>query len=65
MICPHCKGTGEEPHSHNKDYNGLSCVECNGMGELKENIDFHEKGVTSNSFKRKRWMKDETNNIRN
>ena len=33
--CKHCKGTGEEPCSHNKDYEGLSCLECNGMGEIK------------------------------
>jgi DnaJ-class molecular chaperone len=33
VMCHHCHGTGEEPHSKNKDYNGLSCLECNGMGE--------------------------------
>lgn len=34
IKCKRCKGTGEEPNSHNKNYNGISCIECNGMGEI-------------------------------
>ena len=30
MICKHCNGNGEEPPKHTY----LSCIECNGMGEL-------------------------------
>jgi DnaJ-class molecular chaperone len=32
-ICKHCRGTGEEPHSRNKEYEGLSCIHCRGTGE--------------------------------
>jgi DnaJ-class molecular chaperone len=35
-LCRHCHGTGEEPHSKNKDYNGLSCLECDGAGEITD-----------------------------
>ncbi len=31
--CRHCHGTGAEPH---REDDGLSCFECEGMGELYE-----------------------------
>ena len=36
MKCRHCKGTGEEPRSRNKDYEGLSCIACNGRGKFED-----------------------------
>lgn len=32
MKCKQCKGTGEDSQFYKTD--GLSCIECNGMGEL-------------------------------
>jgi DnaJ-class molecular chaperone len=36
MICEHCNGKGSEP---SQEHEGLSCLECNGMGEIYEEND--------------------------
>ena len=33
MICPRCKGTGEEKYPN---LDGLNCFECNGWQEIEE-----------------------------